>query len=232
MPDANLIRQRVEKHYNQRKEFIIHLIVFGIINGALWAIWALTRGLLGFPWALVVTLGWGSGLAAHFLEARSWSPGHLAAVDRAIDRQMNSIYGPDWRDDTEPEDYARVSAAVTKQFRQNNEFTIHLTIYVIINLLLVMLWFILSGGVGFPIPLVLMALWGAGLAAHGASNYFDSSRSVAARERAVQRALAAEYVTKKKKRQAEPHTISTPDGEQFEVIEDDWEKENRLTDAK
>lgn len=231
MRDANVIRQRVEKHYNQRKEFMIHLVVFSIVNAAFWGIWAFTQSFIAFPWALIITLGWGSGLAAHFLEMRSWSPGHLAAMDRAVDRQMDSIYGPDWRDDTEPEDYARVATAVTKQFRQNNEFTIHLAVYLVINLLLLMLWFILSGGVGFPIPLVITALWGAGLAAHAASNYFDSSRSVAARERAVQRALAAEYTTKKKKRQAEPHTISTLDGEQFEVIEDHWEKESRLSDA-
>lgn len=236
MVDADEIRRRVDQYYSGRSEFIIHLIVFLMINIVLWGIWAFMRGLPEsgsvFAFPLIVTLGWGAGLAGHGIEVRSKSPARLAAIDRTVEAQMEAVHGLDWREVTTADDYERLRQEAHKRFRQNTEFGIHFAVYALINLALWFIWAMVSDGTLMPFPLIIMGFWGAGLAAHAASIYFDSSRTVTARERAVQQALAGDLETKKKKRAAQPQTILTDDGEQLEIIEDEWERENRLSDGK
>ena len=57
-----------------RAKFKSHLLVFGLVNAGLWALWALTgfeglgrRGAAGVPWPAYTTLFWGIGLAANFV---------------------------------------------------------------------------------------------------------------------------------------------------------------------
>lgn len=49
----------------KRVEFRTHLIVFLVVNGALWLIWFLTGG--GYMWPVWSTIGWGIGIVLHFL---------------------------------------------------------------------------------------------------------------------------------------------------------------------
>ncbi|MBI2126284.1 MAG: 2TM domain-containing protein [Thaumarchaeota archaeon] len=46
---------------------MVHLAIYIIINGFLWALWALIG--FGFPWPAFPSLGWGIGLAFHFAGA-------------------------------------------------------------------------------------------------------------------------------------------------------------------
>ncbi len=234
MVEADEIRSRVEKHYNARSELYIHALIFVIINAVLWALWAFLNGPGGlFPFPVVVMAGWGSGLAAHALEVRSKSPRFLASLDRAAVKQLNDLYGDDWQTTADSADIQRVHETIHKRARQTSELNIHGAVYAIINLLMWFIWSIVNDGGLFPFPLIIMGFWGAGLAAHAATVYFDPSRSLDARERAVQEALAAEEViVKKKKRSVPSEMILTDDGEQLEVVEDDWGREGRLQDEK
>lgn len=64
------------KQAKARVGFRIHLQAYLIINGGLWLIWAFsnfvinnTTGRSGtlFPWPIFPMLGWGIGLASHYL---------------------------------------------------------------------------------------------------------------------------------------------------------------------
>lgn len=220
--DRGEIRRRVEKYYNQRKEWLIHLSVYVVINAVLWGIWLATRGWLGieFAWPLVVLLGWGAGLAGHGVEVASHSPDRMVQIDRTAQNQMDTIYGPDWEETTDEEDYKPVYQAAYKRYRQKAEFAIHLAVYVVISLLMWLIWFG-TGTATLPFPLIIMGGWGAGLAGHAASIYFDSSRSVAARERAVQEAISrynAAYDAPKKRKRREQ--LLTDDGELLDIVEE------------
>ncbi len=56
-----LARKRVE----EKKGFYSHLAAYVIVNAVLIAIWFFTGA--GFPWFVFPLIGWGIGLAFHFL---------------------------------------------------------------------------------------------------------------------------------------------------------------------
>lgn len=49
----------------KRVEFRTHLIVYCVVNGALWLLWYITGH--GYPWPLWPLIGWGIGLIFHYL---------------------------------------------------------------------------------------------------------------------------------------------------------------------
>ena len=223
--DADELRRRLEKYDDDRKGFIIHMAIFAIINVLLWGIWAFFPVIRygtapTWPWPMLLTLTWGSGVAAHALDFRSHAPQHLARIDSRVAEQMDAIYGPDWQSVASDDDYQRIQKAVHKSARQRTEFGMHFLIYVMINTLAWVIWAALLGIYGFPIPLLLTGLWGIGIAAHGVSNYFDSSQRVIARERTVQQMTSA---VKKKKRLE--RLMLTDDGELLEVIDEQGEEQ-------
>ena len=68
--DYDAVRRRAEKRTNEKIEFYIHLAVYIIINVVLWGLAITIGNALGLGgWAtllpLLVTLGWGIGLAIH-----------------------------------------------------------------------------------------------------------------------------------------------------------------------
>jgi hypothetical protein len=96
------IRARVTKRVNQRKEVMIHVGVYVIVNVLIWAVWLILRTgafdfALGsqfdsviqtmqqFPVAPVITFGWLIGLLIHayvvYLES--------GVIDKMTDREMN-----------------------------------------------------------------------------------------------------------------------------------------------
>ena len=234
-PDSDTIRRQVEKYYEDRSGFVIHLTVFIIVNAILWAIWTFTHNaayIASWPWPSLISLSWGAGLVAHWLDFRSKSPGRLARTDRLAADQMADLFGPDWREIGDEDVYRKLHQAAHQRLRHHTEFGIHLAVFVLINVMLWLLWTGISGGVGSPLSLIVTALWGIGLAAHGASNLFHPSRSIVAREMAVQQALNADKPKKKRLEQA--RTVLTDDGELLEVIEDEQEVQQRgfLHDAQ
>lgn len=75
------VRRRLEKRYEKRQEVLLHAAIYGFVNVILWI------GAIIFPWnatlgeydlaefasyiwiiPLLVTLGWGIGLFAHFMD--------------------------------------------------------------------------------------------------------------------------------------------------------------------
>jgi serine/threonine protein kinase len=73
-PEVKEIRKAVERRLNKRRELLMNGISFACVVPMLWGIWAFT-GANGFPWPLVVMLGWGLGFALHaadvFLDPKS-----------------------------------------------------------------------------------------------------------------------------------------------------------------
>jgi hypothetical protein len=57
--------RRLREQARKRIEFRVHLVVYIVINAALWMIWFFTgRGYLWPVWPMV---GWGPGLVFHYL---------------------------------------------------------------------------------------------------------------------------------------------------------------------
>ncbi len=56
----------------QRKGFRIHATVFVVVQIVIVAVWALQwrTGGTGYPWFIYPLLGWGAGLAAHYIAVR------------------------------------------------------------------------------------------------------------------------------------------------------------------
>ena len=53
------------KRVKDKKDFLVHLSVYIVVNIALIIIWALTGA--GFPWFVFPLAGWGIGVIFHFL---------------------------------------------------------------------------------------------------------------------------------------------------------------------
>jgi hypothetical protein len=78
------IRQRITKRYDNRAEFYGHLVAFVIFNGIMWGVLHPTD--FGHTLAVLISAGWGMGLAIHFIqflmkEARE------NAIEKAIERE-------------------------------------------------------------------------------------------------------------------------------------------------
>lgn len=68
-PEEELIRQRIEKRYQERQGLIIHSVAFVLVNIMLFGIFFAANGgdIAGeFPWPFIVFLGWGIGMFSHF----------------------------------------------------------------------------------------------------------------------------------------------------------------------
>lgn len=229
---TEIIRKRVEKYYKLRGEFIVHLAIYLIINAVLWAMWAFATGLGGFPWPVALTLAWGAGVVSSWLDLRAKRPERFVALERAAQARMAVLYGEDWATLTTEADYQRVFEAVDKAAAERTQFGVHVALYVLINLMLWLFWTVAQSPTEFPFPLAVMAFWGIGLGAHGASVYFSSERQQFAREQAIQREverLAEQTQAIKKKKRDSARLELGEDGELIEIVEDEWQaNEKRL----
>ena len=86
--DYTRIRKEIEKDFNKRKEFLIHLGTYIPINLLLWLVWFLTNEVFDFPWPLVLSLGWGVGLVIHAIDVYFATGSRLAAREAAIQREI------------------------------------------------------------------------------------------------------------------------------------------------
>lgn len=73
----------------KRAAFKRHLATYIIINGFLWLLWYFTAGngdsYRGLPWPIWSTLGWGIGLAFHYVGA------YVTPKDNAADREYEKL---------------------------------------------------------------------------------------------------------------------------------------------
>jgi len=79
-----LARRRVEN----RQGFIMHAILFLVVNAALFGIWKLTGA--RYPWFLWPLFGWGIGVVAHAL-TMILGPGSRSEK-RAVDRELRRLH--------------------------------------------------------------------------------------------------------------------------------------------
>jgi serine/threonine-protein kinase len=252
------IRRRVEKRFERRGEFMVHLAIFGVVNLFLWFLWGLGSDVLNsllngsflqflsdftaFPWPVVVSLGWGSGLAAHAIEVYYKTGARAEARDAAVEDEMTTIYG-DWTIDSHRREYKQVSKQVRERSNKRLELLQHGSVFVLINLMLWSLWFF-SGAGGFPWPILVTMGWGIGMVAHVAESYSKSGKRAAQRDRAVEREVERERqrlgldVEEKRKHDHKPKRDQdrrvrlTEDGELTDSFVAEWEdteeKRNRL----
>ena len=85
------LRSVAVRRLRQRREFLEHLVAYGIVNGALWVIWliiALTAGAT-FPWPLFPMAGWGIGLAFHAWA--TYGPPSRPIDEAAVEREMERL---------------------------------------------------------------------------------------------------------------------------------------------
>jgi len=93
--------------------------------------------------------------------------------------------------------YDEIRARAEKRVKQRAEFYQHLAIYLVTNVLLWIMFAlisILSGGGGGPliVPLLSTLGWGIGLAIHGIVVFVDTTAMDARREREIQREIQRE----------------------------------------
>ncbi|HVU09668.1 MAG TPA: protein kinase [Phototrophicaceae bacterium] len=81
------IRHRVTEPITKRREFFDHLAVFLCINAMFWIVFG-SGG--GFPWWLIITLGWGIGLVAHAGEMLSVTT-RESAIEKAIAQERRQF---------------------------------------------------------------------------------------------------------------------------------------------
>jgi hypothetical protein len=66
----------------KRVEFRTHLVVFTVVNGALWTIWWFTGQ--GYAWPIWPMAGWGVGLLFHYLF--EYRPSKLFSEDEEYEK--------------------------------------------------------------------------------------------------------------------------------------------------
>ncbi len=102
-------------------------------------------------------------------------------------------------------DYDKIRERAEKRVKMQQEFKLHLIVYVVVNLFLWFLWLfipsVLSGLditgrfasiLQFPWPLLVMLCWGVGLVIHGVVVHFEAGGGAEARERAVAKEVERE----------------------------------------
>jgi hypothetical protein len=66
MTEAEIYEQ-ARKRVEAKKGFFIHLMVYVVVNAAIFVIWGLSSNWDGYPWFVWPLLGWGIGLIFNFL---------------------------------------------------------------------------------------------------------------------------------------------------------------------
>jgi hypothetical protein len=59
------IYEEAKKRVEEKRDFLIHLIAYIVVNAVLVLVWAFTSR--GFPWFIFPLGGWGIGLFFHFM---------------------------------------------------------------------------------------------------------------------------------------------------------------------
>jgi 2TM domain len=78
------LREAAVERLKKRQDFRAHLLVYTLVIGLLWTIWALTGA--NFPWPLIVMGGWGVGLLMNAYDVYGRRPIAERDVEREIER--------------------------------------------------------------------------------------------------------------------------------------------------
>lgn len=209
--DEVALRQRIERDFKKRREFFAHLVVYVLVNALLWVIFAGANSdafanlvndpgvmeFMPFPWPLVVMLGWGAGLLANLNEVYFDTGARVRRRTQIVEDTLTREYGVNWRTTLDKKTVKQVRKRVEAPFNKRKEFYSHLAVYVMINAMLWMIYFVSSGMPGdigeiasevpFPWPALVSFGWGIGLVI----NMFEAL-TAGSTQRAVEREVARE----------------------------------------
>jgi hypothetical protein len=86
------IRRRAEQRVTKRKEFMMHLAIYILVNVGLWIGFLFLGGLIGGPWPLLIpllsTIGWGLAVAIHGVVNYFETTGMDAIREREYQREL------------------------------------------------------------------------------------------------------------------------------------------------
>ena len=89
-PDA--LREQALERLKKRRDFKAHLLVYALVNVAVWGIWAVVAASTHswWPWPVFVTLFWGIGLAMN-----AWDVDLLASrsTEDELQQEMEHLCG-------------------------------------------------------------------------------------------------------------------------------------------
>jgi len=188
LSDDGALRRRVERQLNKRREFMIDLGAYIVVNAGLLIAFSAT----GMFWiAATVALGWGAGLAAHGIDTY-YQTGRRAANRLArMHQAFRETYGPDWYETATPKQLQVIRKRVDDPICKRKEFYMHAAVFACIIPMLWLLYFTLTPEI-ILWPLIAMAGWGFGLIGHGATVFASNRQEDAVmREMDRQRALLA-----------------------------------------
>lgn len=86
LTEEEKIRRRVERRLKEQADLRIHGVIFLMVNLFLWVVWLLAGG--GFPWPVIVTLGWGIGIVAHYMDYQQKYGSGAEHREREIQREL------------------------------------------------------------------------------------------------------------------------------------------------
>lgn len=210
MPGETGIRRRVEQEMKKRGEFLGHLAAYFVVNTILWVIFGASAGDgdgTSFPWPLIVSLGWGSGLAAHAVDVFFETGARLKRRIRAVQDAALREYGDDWDQIISGKAFKEIRRRAEQPFKKRQEFFSHVAVFVSIN---TMLWVIFGAGGAdgdgsrFPWPLIPMLGWGFGLLMHAIESFGSINRERrldAAVAREIEKERQRDYELEKPKRE-------------------------------
>lgn len=128
LTEEERIRRRVKKRLNARKEFIVHIAMYGMVNLMLWVIWFLTMP-GQFMWPLIVMAGWGIGIVAHSVEYYLQYGGGRDRLEeiteRELERERQRMYSDSFTGKAKNEDFYNHEDNAERQVRLtgDGEFT-------------------------------------------------------------------------------------------------------------
>jgi len=77
-------REEARRRLEKQRDFRGHLVVYLVVNAAVWAIWAFTGA--GYPWPAWMTGAWGIGLLLNAWDVYFRRPITERDVEREIER--------------------------------------------------------------------------------------------------------------------------------------------------
>lgn len=83
-PAVEDLRDEALQRLKKRQDFRAHVLVYTLVNGLVFTIWALTGA--GFPWPLIVMGFWGVGLIMNAYDVYGRKPIREEQIQREIER--------------------------------------------------------------------------------------------------------------------------------------------------
>ena len=88
-PNEEELRALAARRVKSRRELLLHVSAYAIVNVAIVAIWAVTGP--DYPWFVWPMLGWGIGVAFHVLSFALGLDADTGRNQRAIERELERL---------------------------------------------------------------------------------------------------------------------------------------------